>query len=131
MPQIEVNGVMYDALCVLPYVDLIKGQRNLTIRLTESGRHAVTEWRSDGKADVEIIADLLEHHFGNGWTYIRPSDIGAITEAMIISDDVEYDNDGALVRVGRVFWNPGYAVGGDIDLDKLLRDGEVTWQGVE
>ncbi|MGI9061916.1 MAG: hypothetical protein ACR2H5_25460 [Ktedonobacteraceae bacterium] len=40
---------------------------------------------------------------GNGWSWVRPEDIGALTDAPILSDDIEYDDHGDVVSVGTVF----------------------------
>ena len=37
---------------------------------------------------------------------MRPEDIGALTDAPILSDDIEYDDEGEVVRVGAVYWYP-------------------------
>ena len=39
-------------------------------------------------------ADMLESAMGNGWDYVNPEDVGALTEATIISQDGFIGNDG-------------------------------------
>jgi hypothetical protein len=41
---------------------------------------------------------------------VRPEEIGALTSAPIVTDDVDRDDDGKLTRIGRVWWFPNYQV---------------------
>jgi hypothetical protein len=66
---------------------------NLIITLTRQGKKFAKELlEQDSDADCKL-QDLLEEHLTNGWEWILPEEIGALTEAPIISNDVIYDNE--------------------------------------
>lgn len=84
----------------------------LVWRLTDAGRDELAgireyhpEW-DDDTVFLELIEDLL----CNGCEIIRPEDIGALTGALIITDDAGRDDDGTLDFVGRMFHDHMYAV---------------------
>ena len=54
--------------------------------------------------------EILEDHLCTGWEEILPEELGALTSAMLICDDVERGDNGRIARVGCVYWNPCYAV---------------------
>ena len=95
------------------YVDLQKTPNGkLKISLTHDGRHALAEFeqiRDQHGIDV-AIRELLEDHLCSGWEEILPEEIGALTSAMLLTDDVERNDDGQATRIGRVYFNPYYAV---------------------
>jgi hypothetical protein len=72
---------------------------------------------------------LLDDHLASGWDEIRPEEIGALTSALLISDEAERNNDGDLTNVGRVYWNPRYQV--DDEIEDLRRRGDVLFRGVQ
>lgn len=59
------------------------------------------------------LAEMLEHA---GWSTngrmfpVRPEWIGALTDAPIVTDDLEYLDDGEAVVRGAVWWFPNYMV---------------------
>ena len=106
---------------------------NLTLRPTPEG---VTEAKDmlelrdvRKRGSLADEADMLEWHISNGWDYVQPEEIGALTDATIISRDVERDDNGDLVRVGRVYAHMNYAVEDPI---KTWANGkDVFFQGAE
>jgi len=110
----------------MSYIEIVKSEEGITLKLTPEGRGELLEHRQeDGwdKGTNYILGDLLEDHFANGWEWILPEDIGALTSAPILSEEVERDEEGKLVSVGRVYWFPDYAV--RCELEELLEKGEV------
>lgn len=110
------------------YVELIEVPSGLRIKLNDTGRTELLEQRneeSDGwkKGTLCTLQDLLEDWLGNGWSFVAPQDIGALTDAPILSPDVEQDDHGNVVKVGKVYWFPNYAV--ECELNTLLEKGEV------
>lgn len=87
---------------------------NLVVRMDESER--VDPPRS--------LEDALEPLTNNGWEWVTPAEVGALTSAPIIARDVERDVDGQLVSVGRMYWYPAYAV--NDPLDDLVQDGVLV-----
>jgi len=52
-----------------------------------------------------------------------------LTDAPILSDDIEYDDEGEVVRVGTVYWFPQYDV---VDpVAQLLTSGYVEFERVQ
>jgi len=100
---------------------------NLKMSLTEDGRREAEEVR--GRPEEDALADLLEDHFGAGWEWVAPEEIGALTSAMILTNDAVRDEQGELVRLDRVYWDPQYQVRSTVE--GLIDDGEVVWQGVD
>jgi hypothetical protein len=66
---------------------------------------------------LDDLCEMLDWHICNGWSYVQPVEIGALTDATIISRDCERDDMGALVHVGRVFAHMSY----------MLEDPIATW----
>ncbi len=101
---------------------------NLKITLLPGKREELEEW--EDKSTSRATYDLLEHQLCNGWDTIRPEEVGALTEAFIISDDTARDDQGKLVECGRVYSNIDYYQI-ESDVERLLRLGELIWRGVE
>jgi len=99
---------------------------NLRMTLTDDGRREAEEVRTMPEEDA--LAGLLEDHFGAGWEWVAPEEIGALTSAMILTNDATRDDAGELKRIGRVYWDPQYQVRNTVE---DLLDGEVVWQGVD
>lgn len=95
------------------YVDLEKTpDATLKISLTDEGRHAIDEFERI-RAELGIdaaVREILEDHLCGVWEEVFPEEIGALTSAMLLSDDVERDDEGQVTRIGRVYWNANYAV---------------------
>lgn len=113
------------------YVDLEKtGSGDLRILLNATGRtefELIGEIREKLGIDAALV-ELLEDHLCNGWELLRPEEIGALTSALLFSDEVDRDDFGEVRAVGRVFWNPDYAVCDEVE---QLRDKHVVvFQGV-
>ncbi len=99
------------------YVDFQKASNGtLKISLTDAGRHALNDFEQirDERGIDEAIRQLLEDHLCGVWEEVLPEEIGALTAAMLFTDDVQRDDDGRITRIGRVYWNPCYAVSDEI-----------------
>jgi len=110
---------------MLSYVTFEKAPTELKITLTPEGREHIADHRDD-EGDERTFYDLIESHLCNGWTLVNPQDIGALTEAVILSDDVEIADDGRIVHVGSVYANiHNYQITSPVDA--LLADGVVIF----
>jgi hypothetical protein len=113
------------------YVDLCKTQAgNLEIHLNRSGRRHfadIREQRDSFGINTALYA-LLEDHLCNGWELVPPEDIGALTAAPILSDDISRNEEGRVTEVGRVFWYPDYAVRDEIE--EIRKNLVLLFQGV-
>lgn len=97
----------------------------LHIRLDPDAREEVEELLE--KPVDQAFSELIEWHLSNGWTLLDPGDVGALTESPILSQDVQWDEDGNILSVGRVYWFPEYQVKSEIQ--ELLEHGEVVFRG--
>lgn len=100
------------------YVDLQKApDGQLIISLTDAGRQAIDEFEQirDQYGIDQAFREILEDHVCCGWEEILPEELGALTSAMLITDDVERNDDGRIMRIGRVYFNPYYAVYDEIE----------------
>jgi len=100
------------------YVDLEKAQDgNLHIRLNRNGRRHFADIREqrDAFGINAALCALLEDHLCSGWEMVPPEDIGALTAAPILSDEVVRDDEGRLTEAGRVYWYPDYQVRDEIE----------------
>lgn len=113
------------------YVDLAKiAGGDLEIRLNEGGRSdfAEIEEERDAYGIHAALCLLLEDHLSNGWEMVPPEDLGALTAAPILSDEIVRDDHGEIVEAGRVYWFPDYAVLDEIE--ELRRNLTIVFQGV-
>lgn len=82
-----------------------------------------------GGNDVGFLAQMLDEFgfVGNAQLWgISPEHIGALTEAPMLSDDVEHDDEGNVHVRGKVWYFPDYMV---VDFaQKLLDEGRVTFR---
>lgn len=80
-------------------------------------------------AECRDLSEAFESALCNGWEWIAPEEIGALTSGEIITDDSSRDDHGKLIAIGRVYWNAEYEC-----LDTLadLQAGHaVSWIGME
>jgi len=105
---------MYTNFNVLP-------NGNLCIELTDEGKEEIEDLWSNHPEwnDYDILRELIEHQLCNGWSWLNPEDVGALTEAPILSDGASYDDDGAMEVYGKVWWYPNYMVD---ELSVVLHD---------
>jgi len=114
------------------YVDLCKTiEGNLEIRLNRSGRRHFSEIREqrDALGTNAALHALLEDHLCNGWEMVPPEDIGALTAAPILSEEIVRNEEGRVTDVGRVYWYPDYAVRDEIE--EIRTKLALVFQGVE
>ena len=114
------------------YVDLRKSEEgDLEILLTEKGQanfDAIQEER-DTHGIYAALCTLLEDHLCNGWEMVPPEDIGALTAAPILSDEIVRDDEGRITEAGRVYWYPDYAVRDEID--EVRKNTVLIFRGAE
>jgi hypothetical protein len=106
------------------YVDLNIGESSMTITLNNEGRIHLAEnqeqypdWNDD-----DHFFDLIEDMLGNGWTSLRPEQIGALTScSIILSPDVKMDDEGDIVDAKEIYWHGNYQV--ELACEALEADG--------
>jgi hypothetical protein len=113
----------------MSYIEIEKREDGILLKLTPAGREELKSWRAEGcmsawtKGTNSILCDLLEDHLANGWEFIYPAEIGALTDSLLISDEAVRSDQGHLTELGTVYWFPDYAVRSE--LDDLYDNGEV------
>lgn len=109
------------------YVEFDKqANGNLHIILLPEAREDVQEIASSQQLTADNkLAEVIEWHLGNSWTFVSPEDIGALTEAPILSEGIDYDNHGKVQHVGVVYWYPEYEVKDPVE--QLLENGFVDF----
>lgn len=99
---------------------------NLRITLLEEARDDVQEIAASQELDADNkLAQVIEWQLSNGWSMLRPEDVGALTDAPILSEDVDTDAQGKVRSVGTVYWYPSYDVRDPVA--QLLQNGYVDF----
>jgi hypothetical protein len=105
---------------------------DLKITLNKDGKKEFKLLYKESKEsmnDYDMLREIVDDFFGNGWTWLAPEQVGALTDAPILSNDAFYNDDGIMEVKGDVWWYPNYAV---IDLAKELIDsGELIFTKAE
>src|SRR5579859_839485 len=85
-------------------------QPNGTLRITllEDERGSVEEIAAQEITADSKLAQVIEWQLGNGWSFVRPEDIASLTDAPILTEDIETDNQGTVLWVGTVYWYQQY-----------------------
>ena len=100
------------------YVDLRKTpEGNLEIRLNRTGRRHFADIREQRDAfgiNAALYA-ILEDHLCTGWEMVPPEDLGTLTAAPILSDEIVRDDEGRLTAAGRVYWYQDYQIRDEIE----------------
>ncbi len=73
---------------------------------------------------MSALYELLEDFLCNGWGIISPEDIGALTDAPIITNEIDRDDDGHIIHLGDTWWFPNYQIENEIE---LLLNGKVVF----
>jgi len=115
------------------YVDFeILSNGNLRISLNANGKIELTEMNNlpeERLNDYDKLRELMEFQLCNGWAWVNSEDVSALTDAPILSDDANYNDDGIMEVNGEVWWYPDYQT---IDLAKeLLETGELIFTKAE
>lgn len=109
------------------YVTLRKIPNGLELTATENLHIDAELFR--GRSESNALSDILEDHLCNGWEWVLPEEVGALTDGDILTDTAQRDDQGELVSVGCVYWNSMYQVQSTVEI--LLNTGVVVWEKVE
>jgi hypothetical protein len=111
----------------MQYTILENGNLQLTLEDNEvADVEDLLEKASD--RDHGFLCELLDYAglSTNGHLYpVLPHQVGALTDAPIISDEVVYEDDGTVNVPGKVWWFPGYELRSFAE--ELLRDQQVIF----
>jgi hypothetical protein len=103
----------------------IQSNGNLRIVLLEEGRESVEEIAAKEITADSKLGETIEWQLGEGWSFVRPEDIAALTDAPILTEEIETDNQGNVLWVGTVYWYLQYDVSDPVT--KLLENGYVDF----
>lgn len=97
------------------YLILEKNDSGLLLTLTEAGKKYLDDYFDSennkfSKSEEHLFLDLMEDFIASSWEHIRPEDIGALTSADIISDDVSRDEKGNIDHIGTVYAYMDYQI---------------------
>jgi len=103
---------------------------DLEILLNRNGRRNFADIRQqrDAFGINAALHALLEDHLCSGWEMVPPEDIGALTAAPILSDEIVRDDEGRVTEAGRVYWYPDYQVRDEIE--EIRKELVLLFQGV-
>lgn len=83
--------------------------RGVRFEKTREGDLLITHDYPDEAIDRHAdLSDWFEWHLANGWSWVEPIEVEALTDAPILTDDVERDGTGKITRLGRVFVHTRY-----------------------
>ena len=98
----------------------------LRITLLADQRESVEDIAAQEITADNKLAQVIEWQLGNGWSFVRPEDIGALTEAPILTEEIDTDDQGTVLKVGTVYWYPQYDVSDPVA--KLLENGSIDFE---
>jgi hypothetical protein len=120
-----VHATCYTSGMMNNVVEFEKRPGVLVVKLTAEGRANADEILDVcRRLGINLaLFDVCEYQLCNGWEVVAGEEIGALTGCeFIITDDAERDDQGKLLRVGSVYWNPNYAV--EDEIQSLLTNGQ-------
>jgi hypothetical protein len=100
---------------------------NLVITLTDDGKNFLLsdDVNNPDLNDYDILRDLIEDQLCNGWTWLNPEDVAALTDSPILSNDAEFDDYGNLIGAVHTWWFPDYQT---IDLaEEIFKEGQLIF----
>ena len=108
----------------------VKPNGNLVFTVDEKGREFVSELLEEHKAGRyswdQIWSDIMDPFQSNGMlSMVHPEQVGAMTEAPMVTDELEIADNGDVAHVGKVWWYPNYMVSDPLEV--LVRDGQVEF----
>lgn len=105
--------------------------KELTIELTEDGRvELLAELENKGEHfnDEDVLWELLEEHWTNGAIdSVRPEEVGALTDSLLLVQDAPRNDNGDLELEADaiVYWFSSYCINSYIEV--LLKDGKIVF----
>ena len=97
---------------------------NILTKATKEAREEFGRFGKElkNKPTDEALQDLFEYLTCNGWNWVPPEQIGALTSSPILTNDGFWTQNGEdFIVVGKVWWSPNYAVVDEVE--KIFRGG--------
>ena len=103
-------------------------QGNLKIVLTDFGKERLSDLLTKHAdwTDDEVFLELIDEQLMQEWVIIRPEDIRAMRNLLILSNTARYDQDGNLSHVDSAYWHPSDLLG--IMSKVLLQRGYIIFE---
>lgn len=96
----------------------------IELRVTETHLELIPD-DSEALEDASTLNEALEYHLANGWDIVDPSEVGALTDGTIISQEVQRNDDGEIQNIGTIYWDKQYET---VDTLAELKAGKtVKW----
>lgn len=109
------------------YVDFSFAGSNLVITPTTEGVEYAREHVASGDTSDNAFMTMIEDQLANGWKIVSPEEIGALTSALIITNDYQKDDHGTLTDIGDAWSNIAfYQVRSE--LQDFAEGKSVTWE---
>ncbi|MFX0183350.1 MAG: hypothetical protein ACFE95_09750 [Candidatus Hodarchaeota archaeon] len=101
------------------YVDFWKlPNGNLLTKATKEARASFGRFGKElkNKSIENALYELFEDPICNGWSWVPPEQIGALTTAPILTNDGFWTEDGEdFIVVGKIWWSPNYATVDEVE----------------
>lgn len=107
-------------------ISYTKGPDGLKIKLGPNFDKEELESDMDQRGIGATEADLFDKYLGmigNGFQLIAPEQVGALTDSIILGEDVQTNEDGMVEQAEALYWYPDYQLRSF--LDDLLEKGET------
>lgn len=110
-------------------IEISKIPNGIRLSLTDRGKAEIGNMMDKvvfGELEPDsAFRDMLESCIANGWDFIRPEEIGALTGALLISDNAERDEDGKLISCKDVYYFNYYAL--TLEIEELAEHGYIDF----
>ena len=108
------------------YVNLaVMSDGRLRFTLTATGKEEIRDVMRENVGDIAQFDALMEDHLCNGWEEVYPEEIGALTDATLISNVVVHDGNGDIIERDYIYYDPLYAIRSTPE--RLRTMGVVFW----
>ena len=105
----------------------ILGNGNLHIKLDYGFKGYIREQRKEGRSDDDIFIELIESYLCNGYHLVRPQDVGALTDSILLADNcIDSETTAEDLRDTQVWYNPQYALKSEVQ--ELLDNGYIIFE---
>lgn len=95
----------------------------ITWHIDTAGNLVIERQTDERPRDIYDACEALTANDSFDW--LRPEEIGALTDAPIIAQDVERNDTGELVSTGAIFWYPQYETTDEIS--ELMERGRLIF----
>lgn len=103
----------------------IEANGNLTLKMESEDGAVIQQFLSIWHDDHLVLARLLEET-NSKFQAVTPDQVGALTDAPMLTDEIEYKNEGdGIGIVGTVWWYPQYEH--KSFMSELVKNKQVTF----